>query len=128
MNKLLLIVTILLAANAANFGGSDIYGWASLLLVPVSSAITWYVTWRTTKNKRHNDAINTLQETLNNVLAENAKLYKEITANRAEIAAVRQENAGLKAQLDQVLAENEKYNKEISKLRTEIKRIRTNKK
>ena len=121
-------MTLMLATNAANYGGSDLYGWASLLLVPISSAITWYVTWRTTKNKRQNDAINTLQETVNNVLAENAKLYKEITANRAEIAAVRQENAGLKAQLDQVLAENERYSKEISGLKTEIKRIRINKK
>lgn len=127
MKILLLITTILLATSAAGFGGSDLYGWVSLLLVPVSSAITWYVTWRTTKNKRNNDAINTLQETVNNILAENAKLYKEITANRAEIAAVRQENAGLKAQLDQVLAENEQYNKKISELRLEIKRIHTKK-
>lgn len=123
MNKLLLILTLLLATEAAQYGGSDLYGWASLLLVPISSAITWYVTWRTTKNKRHNDAIQTLQATVNSVLEENAKLYKEITANRAEIAAVRQENAGLKAQLDQVLSENERYNKEIAGLRSEIKRI-----
>lgn len=123
MNKLLLIMTLLLATEAAQYGGSDLYGWASLLLVPISSAITWYVTWRTTKNKRHNDAIQTLQATVNSVLEENAKLYKEITANRAEIAAVRQENAGLKAQLDQVLSENERYNKEIAGLRSEIKRI-----
>ena len=123
MEKLLLIMTIVLAANATSFGGSDLFGWANLLLVPISSAITWYVTWRTTKTKRNNDAIATLQETVNNVLTENAKLYKEITENRAEIAKVRQENAGLKAQLDEVLKVNQKYEKELSGLRTEFKKM-----
>ena len=124
---MLQLLTILIDIATAQTCNAGLYDWVSLLLVPVSSAITWYVTWRTTKNKRTNDAITTLQETVNNVLAENAKLYKEITANRAEIAAVRQENAGLKSQLDQVLAENDRYSKEIAGLRSEIKRIRTNK-
>ena len=124
---MLQLLTILIDIATAQTCSTTLYDWVSLLLVPVSSAITWYVTWRTTKNKRTNDAIATLQETVNNVLTENAKLYKEITANRAEIAAVRQENAGLKSQLDQVLAENERYSKEIAGLRSEIKRIRTNK-
>ena len=97
---------VLLTILLATIGGAEPYAWVSLLLVPVTSAITWFVTWKTTKNKRQNDAISNLQSTVNMLLEENAKLYKETLENRAEIVKVRQENAGLKAQLEQVLNEN----------------------
>lgn len=70
------------------------YNWIELLLVPITSIVTWGAT----RGKRRNDALKDMQETMDMLVSKNAELCEEIVK-------LRQENAELKAEIMAMKAE-----------------------
>lgn len=63
----------------------NIYNWIELLLVPITSLVTWLLSARS----RRNTAIGELQETINLLAEKNNDLYEEVVKLRAENATFR---------------------------------------
>lgn len=64
----------------------------TLLLAPVSSVITWFVARRKRQLesiKLNTEAIQQMQETIDELVAKNAELYSMVTALREENAELR---------------------------------------
>lgn len=63
----------------------NLLDYASLLLAPISSVVTWFVARR----QRQIDAIQSMQDTIDELVAKNAELYAMVVALRAENAELR---------------------------------------
>lgn len=107
----------------ATIGGADTYTWVSLLLVPITGVVSWFVGRRA----RNNDTMQKMQETINMLAGKNDELYNKIVDQNNKIVElneqlteVRRENAELKAgqermsgQLSAVQRENAGLKKQL---------------
>lgn len=82
----------------------DTYSIISTALVPVTGVATWLASTR----KRRNDSLKDLQCTVNMLVDENKRLYRELTETRRELAAACSQISILEANQKQLLAENAK--------------------
>ena len=72
----------------------NLYNYIELLLVPITSLVTWLAT----RNKRRNDGIQALQQTVNMLAEDNKRLYGELTENKRRIAQLEAKQAALEAE------------------------------
>lgn len=107
------------------------YEWITTLLVPATGVISWFAGAR----KRRNDSINDLQQTINMLVDENARVYNQLAVARKELSdalvqistlntnqeRLMKENAELKANQEQLMKEN-------AELKNMIKQLSHNKK
>lgn len=89
----------------------DIYHILELLLVPITSIVTWLAT----RNKRRNDAIADLQATIDMLVQKNNTVYKELIDTRSELSEARSEINTLKSNQERLLKENEDLRKLIER-------------
>ena len=115
MNNVLLSISLFVLA-ASQFGGADGYMWVSLLLVPISSIISWFVGRR----QRNNDTIQKMQDTIDMLVKKNSELYAKIVEQNKmltqqndkiielnnQLSEVRRENAELKTGQERISKEN----------------------
>lgn len=101
MNNVLLFISLFVLA-AAQFGGADGYMWVSLLLVPISSVISWFVGRR----QRNNDTIQKMQETIDMLVQKNSELYAKIVEQNKMLTQQSDQIANLNKQLSEVRREN----------------------
>lgn len=80
----------------------DIYHILELLLVPITSVVTWLAT----RNKRRNDAIGELQTTIDMLVQKNGSIYQELIDTRKELSEARSEINTLKSNQEKLLNEN----------------------
>jgi len=79
----------------------DIYHYLELLLVPITSVVTWAAARR----KRRNDAIVEMQKTIDMLVQKNGTMYQELIETRKELAEARTEISTLKSNQEQLLSE-----------------------
>ena len=120
MKRLLFILAM------TTFGGADGYTWASLVLVPICSAISWFAGRRA----RNNDTMQKMQDTINMLSAKNDELYKKIIAQNDQImelnrklGIVRDENAELKAGQAKMIKKIAVVSKENAGLKQQLNEI-----
>ena len=94
-----ILFTILLAST---IGGADGYMWVSLLLVPISSVISWFVGRR----QRNNDTIQKMQGTIDMLVQKNSELYAKIVEQNKMLTQQSDQIANLNKQLSEVRREN----------------------
>lgn len=120
MKRLLFILAM------TTFGGADGYTWASLVLVPICSAISWFAGRRA----RNNDTMQKMQDTINMLSAKNDELYKKIIAQNDQImelnrklSIVSDENAELKAGQAKMIKKIAVVSKENAGLKQQLNEI-----
>lgn len=98
----------------------DIYHILELLLVPITSVVTWLAT----RNKRRNDAIVELQATVDMLVQKNGSIYqelidtrKELIDTRKELAEARVKIAVLESNQEKILAENTELKRLIDQIK-----------
>lgn len=79
----------------------DIYHYLELLLVPITSVVTWAAARR----KRRNDAIVEMQRTIDMLVQKNGTMYQELIETRKELAEARTEINTLKSNQEKLLSE-----------------------
>lgn len=94
----------------------DIYHIIELLLIPLTSIVTWLATRR----KRRNDAICELQDTIDMLVLKNGTIYKELLETRKELIETRKELADARVKIAVLEANQEKMFGENNELRTLI--------
>ena len=87
----------------------DIYHILELLLVPITSVVTWLAT----RNKRRNDAIGELQTTIDMLVQKNGSIYQDLINTRKELSEAWVQIEILKTNTDKLLAENAELKKLI---------------
>ena len=78
----------------------DIYHYLELLLVPITSVVSWFAGARI----RRNSTLKSLQETINMLVGENKKTYEELVATRKELAEAMIKISILEANQEKLLA------------------------
>lgn len=91
----------------------DIYHILELLLVPITSVVTWLAT----RNKRRNDAIVELQSTVDMLVQKNGTIYQELIDTRRELSEARTEIDTLKSNQEKLLSENSELKKLIDQIK-----------
>ena len=74
------------------------FNWVELLLVPLTSFVTWLLSARS----RRNTAIGELQDTINLLAQKNNDLYEEVVKLRAENVSLRASIEALNGELSQL--------------------------
>lgn len=87
----------------------DIYHILELLLVPITSVVTWLAT----RNKRRNDAIGELQTTIDMLVQKNGSIYQDLINTRKELSEAWVQIEILKTNTDKLLVENAELKKLI---------------
>lgn len=87
----------------------DIYHILELLLVPITSVVTWLAT----RNKRRNDAIGELQTTIDMLVQKNGSIYQDLINTRKELSEAWVQIEILKSNTDKLLVENAELKKLI---------------
>lgn len=87
----------------------DIYHILELLLVPITSVVTWLAT----RNKRRNDAIGELQTTIDMLVQKNGSIYQDLINTRKELSEAWAQIEILKTNTDKLLVENAELKKLI---------------
>lgn len=87
----------------------DIYHILELLLVPITSVVTWLAT----RNKRRNDAIGELQTTIDMLVQKNGSIYQDLINTRKELSEAWVQIENLKTNTDKLLVENAELKKLI---------------
>ncbi|MBR3711110.1 MAG: hypothetical protein IKM99_09155 [Bacteroidales bacterium] len=87
----------------------DIYHILELLLVPITSVVTWLAT----RNKRRNDAIGELQTTIDMLVKKNGSIYQDLINTRKELSEAWVQIEILKTNTDKLLVENAELKKLI---------------
>lgn len=87
----------------------DIYHILELLLVPITSVVTWLAT----RNKRRNDAIGELQNTIDMLVQKNGSIYQDLINTRKELSKAWAQIEILKTNTDKLLVENAELKKLI---------------
>ena len=72
-------------------------------LVPM---ITAAAGWLAGKRKRRNDALKSMQDSIDILSTENKRLIEDLTTVNREVVALRRENGELKTSVDQLCKEN----------------------
>ena len=86
-------------------------------LVP---AITAAVGWLAGKRKRRNDALKSMQDSIDILSMENKRLIEDLTTVNREVVALRKENGELKTSVDQLCKENAQLKTEVQDLRKQL--------
>ena len=86
-------------------------------LVP---AITAAVGWLAGKRKRRNDALKSMQDSIDILSKENKRLIEDLMAVNREVVALRRENGELKTAVDNLCDENTKLKNEVQDLRKQL--------
>ena len=86
-------------------------------LVPM---ITAAAGWLAGKRKRRNDALKSMQDSIDILSMENKRLIEDLTTVNREVVALRRENGELKYSVDQLCKENVQLKEEVRNLRTRI--------
>ena len=86
-------------------------------LVPM---ITAAAGWLAGKRKRRNDALKSMQDSIDILSTENKRLIEDLTAVNREVVALRRENGELKTSVDQLCKENVQLKTEVQDLRKHL--------
>ena len=86
-------------------------------LVPM---ITAAAGWLAGKRKRRNDALKSMQDSINILSMENKRLIEDLTTVNREVVALRRENGELKTSVDQLCKENAQLKTEVQYLRKQL--------
>ena len=86
-------------------------------LVPILTAAAG---WLAGKRKRRNDALKSMQDSIDILSTENKRLIEDLTTVNREVVALRRENGELKYSVDQLCKENVQLKEEVRNLRTRI--------
>ena len=86
-------------------------------LVP---AITAAVGWLAGKRKLRNDALKSMQDSIDILSKENKRLIEDLMAVNREVVALRRENGELKTAVDNLCDENTKLKNEVQDLRKQL--------
>lgn len=111
-----------------------IQSWFSLVLVPLTSVITWWAA----RHKRNaeeaqldNDTVNDLRKTVDDCVEQNKRLYDKIFELRVDYSQVKNEcielafkNQQLAQTIDMLKRANEELNQTIDALRNENEQLR----
>ena len=82
--------------------------------------ITAAVGWLAGKRKRRNDALKSMQDSIDILSLENKRLIEDLTTVNREVVALRRENGELKTSVDQLCKENAQLKEEVRNLRNRI--------
>ena len=86
-------------------------------LVP---SITAVVGWLAGKRKRRNDALKSMQDSIDILSLENKRLIEDLTTVNREVVALRKENGELKTAVDKLCQENSQLKTEVQDLRKQL--------
>ena len=86
-------------------------------LVPI---ITAAAGWLAGKRKRRNDALKSMQDSIDILSTENKRLIEDLTTVNREVVALRRENGELKTSIDQLCKENVQLKTEVQDLRKQL--------
>ena len=86
-------------------------------LVPM---ITAAAGWLAGKRKRRNDALKSMQDSIDILSTENQRLIEDLTTVNREVVALRRENGELKTSVDQLCKENVQLKTEVQDLRKQL--------
>ena len=86
-------------------------------LVPLVTAAAG---WLAGSRKRRNDALKSMQDSIDILSKENKHLIEELTAVNREVVALRKENGELKTSVDQLCKENAQLKTEVQDLRKQL--------
>ena len=86
-------------------------------LVPM---ITAAAGWLAGKRKRRNDALKSMQDSIDILSTENKRLIEDLTTVNREVVALRRENGELKTSVDQLCKENAQLKTEVRNLKNRI--------
>ena len=86
-------------------------------LVPI---ITAAAGWLAGKRKRRNDALKSMQDSIDILSTENKRLIEDLTTVNREVVALRRENGELKTSVDQLCKENAQLKTEVQDLRKQL--------
>ena len=82
--------------------------------------ITAAVGWLAGKRKRRNDALKSMQDSIDILSLENKRLIEDLTTVNREVVALRRENGELKTSVDQLCKENAQLKTEVKDLRKQM--------
>lgn len=82
--------------------------------------ITAAVGWLAGKRKRRNDALKSMQDSIDILSLENKRLIEDLTTVNREVVALRRENGELKTSVDQLCKENVQLKTEVQDLRKQL--------
>ena len=86
-------------------------------LVPM---ITAAAGWLAGKRKRRNDALKSMQDSIDILSTENKRLIEDLTTVNREVVALRRENGELKTSVDQLCKENAQLKTEVQDLSKQL--------
>ncbi|MBO7437024.1 MAG: hypothetical protein J6T97_04305 [Bacteroidaceae bacterium] len=86
-------------------------------LVPIITAVAG---WLAGKRKRRNDALKSMQDSIDILSTENKRLIEDLTTVNREVVALRRENGELKTSVDQLCKENAQLKTEVQDLRKQL--------
>ena len=86
-------------------------------LIPTITAV---VGWLAGKRKRRNDALKSMQDSIDILSLENKRLIEDLTTVNREVVALRRENGELKTSVDQLCKENVQLKTEVQDLRKQL--------
>ena len=86
-------------------------------LVPM---ITAAAGWLAGSRKRRNDALKSMQDSIDILSMENKRLIEDLTTVNREVVALRKENGELKYSVDQLCRENAQLKTEVQDLRKQL--------
>ncbi len=86
-------------------------------LVPM---ITAAAGWLAGSRKRRNDALKSMQDSIDILSTENKRLIEDLTTVNREVVALRRENGELKTSVDQLCKENAQLKTEVQDLRKQL--------
>ena len=86
-------------------------------LVPVVTAVAG---WFAGSRKRRNDALKSMQDSIDILSTENKRLIEDLTTVNREVVALRRENGELKTSVDQLCKENVQLKTEVQDLRKQM--------
>ena len=86
-------------------------------LAPIITAVAG---WLAGKRKRRNDALKSMQDSIDILSTENKRLIEDLTTVNREVVALRRENGELKTSVDQLCKENVQLKTEVQDLRKQL--------
>ena len=86
-------------------------------LVPLVTAAAG---WLAGSRKRRNDALKSMQDSIDILSMENKRLIEDLTTVNREVVALRKENGELKYSVDQLCRENAQLKTEVQDLRKQL--------
>ncbi len=83
-------------------------------------SVTAVVGWLAGSRKRRNDALKSMQDSIDILSNENKRLIEDLTTVNREVVALRRENGELKTSVDQLCKENVQLKTEVQDLRKQM--------